>query len=147
MSTTKKKNKCKGTSVDDIIECRICGKRMARRRIDEYFETYRIAKDGHPNHPNTLNKTFKGYLSCNRGPITTSRAKYPIGKVFDRKEKKSKQSIHGILDSAGVSDMVFDDNAFSEYESEDLHDYDNSDDEVIQDQQFMDANDITLGFE
>ncbi len=89
----------------------------------------------------------KGYLACNRGPITTSKVKYPIGKVFDRKEKKAQQSVHEILDNAGISDVVFDENAFSEYESEDLEDDNNSDNEVIQDEQFMDANDVTLGFE
>eukprot|EP01084_Bolivina_argentea_P019704 36638_1 len=76
----------------------------------------------------------KGYLACNRGPITTSKVKYPIGKVFDRKEKKAQQSVHGILDNAGISDVVFDENAFSEYESEDLEDDNNSDNEVIQDE-------------
>ncbi len=62
--------------------------------------------------------------------------------------KQSQDPItHGILDNAGVSDIVFDDNAFSEYESDDSEDYNNSDEEVLQDQQFMDANDVTLGFE
>ncbi len=65
--------------------------------------------------------------------------------MFDRKEKKSKESVQGLLDNAGVvlgfDKDAFSDGAFSEEENSD------SDDEVIHDAQFMDANDMTLGFE
>ncbi len=53
---SKGKGNCKEFGRHDIIECRICGKRMERRNINSHFETYAIAKNGYPNHPNTSNK-------------------------------------------------------------------------------------------
>ncbi len=59
MTKAKGQGKFKGTGVHDIIECRVCGKRMERRYIEEHFQLYKVGKDGYPNHPNTSNKTYE----------------------------------------------------------------------------------------
>eukprot|EP01083_Nonionella_stella_P056481 148703_1 len=90
-----------------------------------------------------VDEVTKEYLSCNRGPITSSRSKYPIGKVFERIQKGTgiETSLVSGIETA-LAAMNCERRAFSDHESD--HE---SDDDVIMNTRFMDANDVTLGFD
>ncbi len=68
-----------------------------------------------------------------------------LEKCLVEKKRNQKDQFMDLLDNAGIG-LGFDEGAFSDgvFTGEENSD---SDDEVVRDAQFMDANDITLGFE
>ncbi len=84
----------------------------------------------------------------------SSRSKYPIGKVLKRiKDESNKpKSVKNMLNSAGIGVGYLELNYDSEIEDEldiELDDEKNndSDDDVVMNVEYMDAGDITLGFD
>eukprot|EP01084_Bolivina_argentea_P283244 485046_1 len=103
---SKGKGNFKGFGSHDVVECTICGKRMERRCIKTHYETYAIAKDGYPNHPNTSNTIheLQDPTDYNSKILKTKSINTFFTPIKSKKRNQSnKPSIHSPIPMASLS--------------------------------------------